>query len=123
MHSSPLQTEEELLLVKEAAILPYMFDVLERDIAMLRQAALKLPEPYIARLQAAQNRVLERQLQLKQLFRQGDIRIIEARRTEFSLQVEYKCRGYTHRMELLWEIVRADIEIRLADELHIDLNR
>ncbi|CAM4251823.1 hypothetical protein [Paenibacillus tarimensis] len=119
MSSSPLQTEEEIQLIKEYILLPVMFDVLERDIQTMDTLRLKLPHFYIRSLQAVQKTVLMRQIALrKELARRGMKVIHEERRTA-CLRARYLCRGYEHKMDLIWEIVKAEIEVALAAHFQI----
>jgi hypothetical protein len=120
MSISPLQTEEELLFVKEFIILPVMIDVLEKDIHTMNTVGLKMPRIYISSLRMIQKTVLTRQHLLKNELRSRGIKIFEQQRTKASLQAQYQCRGYQHRMELLWDIVKAEIEVKLAAHLPID---
>ncbi|KKO52160.1 hypothetical protein [Paenibacillus sp. DMB20] len=119
MSASPLQTGEELQMVKESAILPILLDVLEKDIRSMEASGLT--ELYVQRLRAIQKSAMARLSQLKKDCRARSIIIMETRRKEYSLLLRYQCRGYRHHMELQWDFVRADIEQRLAEALHISL--
>lgn len=119
--SSPLPTEEELLLVKEYAVLPVMLDILEGDSKLIGRSELKLSRLYSKQLKHIQGAVFERQLVVKKQLQRQHIRIITLKRTDVSLQVQYQCRGYQHSMELRWEIVYADIQLRLGHHLQLTM--
>ena len=119
MNTSPLQTEEELRIVKECAILPVMLDVLEKDIRSMETSGLTTL--YIDRLKSIQQSVMVKLSQLKRECRARHIDIVETHRKEYSLLLRYRCRGYQHHMELQWDFVKASIEQRLAEALHIRL--
>ncbi|MGZ9584723.1 hypothetical protein [Paenibacillus marinisediminis] len=121
MAGSPLQTEEELLLVKESVILPIMFEVLEKDMQEMKNSGLKMSELYIDNLRTIQTAVLTRQYVLRKELRARQLKIIEVHRDETFLKVSYQCRGYQHKMDLLWEFVKANIEIRLTADFHLNL--
>lgn len=119
MSTSPLQTREELQMVKECAILPFLLNVLEKDIRSMEASGLT--ELYVERLKEIQRSFLTKLTQLKRNCRTRSIMIVESHRKEYSLLLRYRCRGYEHHMELQWEFVKADIEQRLAEVLHISL--
>ncbi|NMO94607.1 hypothetical protein [Paenibacillus lemnae] len=119
MKTSPLQTEEELLLVKACAVLPVLLDSLEQDLRSMQAAGVN--SLYIERLKDLQKSIITRLTQLKKNSRARSIIIMETRRKEHSLQIIYQCRGYQHQMELQWDFVKADMERRLAGALHLNL--
>ncbi|SMF87908.1 hypothetical protein SAMN05661091_4003 [Paenibacillus uliginis N3/975] len=119
MSTSPLQTGEELQIVKECTILPILLDVLEKDIRSMETSGLT--DLYIGRLREIQRSSMTRLSRLKNDCRARSITIMETHRKEYSLLLRYRCRGYQHHMELQWDFVRADIEQRLAKALHISL--
>ncbi|MBO2944998.1 hypothetical protein JJQ72_13555 [Paenibacillus sp. F411] len=119
MKQSPLQTQEELLLVKESAVLPVLLDVLERDLAGMEGSGLT--KLYVQRVKEIQSSIMTRLSLLKHESRSRSIAIIHTRRREHSLHVSYLCRGYRHQMELQWDFVKADLERRLAGVLLINL--
>jgi hypothetical protein len=96
-------------------------DVLERDIGTLNTLKLKMPAIYVRKLRAIQSRVSgELSTGHKEMRRLG-IRIYGEERTKAGLAAQYLCRGYHHSILLLWDLVKADIEVRLADYLNLDL--
>lgn len=121
MAQSPLQTEEELLLVKELVILPVMFDVLEKDIQFLRSSSFNMFNIYAELISRIQNAALSKQYELRKQLRTRRMKLIEVKRDDSFLKVLYECRGYQHRMDLLWEVVRANIEMQLYADFHLSL--
>lgn len=121
MAGSPLQTEEELLLIKEALILPIMIDELEQGIQYMKQHYMKMAELYIENLHHVQSITLSRMYMLKKELRNRQLKIIETEKDEYFLKASYLCRGYQHQMVLLWEVVYANLELRLAAAFHITL--
>ncbi|GAB6929761.1 hypothetical protein JCM10914A_37440 [Paenibacillus sp. JCM 10914] len=119
MSASPLQTEEELLSVKECVILPLVLDVLEQDIHRMKPSGIS-PD-YLQHLQAVQKMTFTKLAALKRSCRARGIAILNTQRRQHSIHIRYRCRGYQHDMELMWDFVRADIQIRLAEILHISL--
>ena len=121
MAGSPLQTEEELLLIKEAIILPIMIDELEQGIHYMKHHYMKMAELYIDNLHRVQSIALSRLHMLKKELRTRQLKIIEMEQDEYFLKATYLCRGYQHQMVLLWEVIYANIELQLAAAFHINL--
>lgn len=121
MAGSPLQTEEELLLIKESLILPIMIDELEQGMQYMKHHYMKMAELYIENLHHVQSITLSRMYTLKKELRTHQLKIIEMEQDEYFLKATYLCRGYQHQMVLLWEVVYANIELRLAAAFHINL--
>lgn len=119
MSASPLQTEEELLSVKDCVILPILLDVLERDIRSMKHTGIS--DYYVFHLQTIQKMTFAKLAELKRSCRARGIAILETRRQKHSVTIRYRCRGYQHDMELMWDFVRADIQMRLAETFHIRL--
>jgi len=118
MAGSPLQTEEELLLVKEAIILPIMFDLLEKDMQLMKGCYLKMGDLYSHQLHRIQTSVLTQQYALRKEMRERQLKIVQVEQDPFFIRVSYTCRGYQHQMKLLLEVIDANIEVRLAAACH-----
>jgi hypothetical protein len=121
MKSVPLQTEQDVHAVKTCLILPVLMDVLERDIGTLNTLKLKMPAIYVRTLRAIQTRVAGELSAAHKGMRGLGIRIYGEERTRAGLTAQYLCRGYHHSILLLWDLVKADIEVRLAAYLNLDL--
>ena len=65
MSASPLQTEEELLSVKDCVILPILLDVLERDIRSMKHTGIS--DYYVFHLQTIQKMTFAKLAELKKL--------------------------------------------------------
>lgn len=115
--ASPIQTEEELLSVKDCILLPILLDVLERDIRSMKHAGIS--DYYVFHLQTVQQITFAKLAELKRSCRARSIAILETRRQKHSILIHYRCRGYQHDMELMLDYVRADIQIRLAEMLQV----
>lgn len=106
----PLESEEELQMIKHYLLLPVLMDVLERDMRTLAKAGLKMPAPYLRSLRAAQQAACNEEVSIRRRFRANGIRIYRQRRTPLGIEAEYLCRGYERRMCLLWSNIRSDTE-------------
>ncbi len=97
MKQPPLQTEEDLRLVKEYILLPILLDVLERDIQILKIVQLKMASIYVGALQHVQDKVMTDLAILRKRLREHGIKVFEQQRGALSVQAGYLCRGYEHK--------------------------
>lgn len=121
MTQAPLETEEDLQLVKEYILLPLLLDVLERDIKALGTVKLKMDRVYIKILRSAQDLITTDITLLRRKMRGRGIKVYEQRRTELCIDAHYLCRGYQHRFSMLWGLVKAELYKYLSQYLNIGL--
>ncbi|PJN56094.1 hypothetical protein PAEVO_28170 [Paenibacillus sp. GM2FR] len=103
---------DESKLVKDYILLPLLLDVLEHDRSVLSRADLKsqeLTNVIIDRLQAA---ALSDLAQARRKMREYAIKVYEDRKTKLGIEVEFICRGYHHKLSMLWGLIEAEIEQR-----------
>ncbi|MCR8641419.1 hypothetical protein NV379_02005 [Paenibacillus sp. N1-5-1-14] len=123
MSLAPLETKDDIRLVKDFMMLPIVMDVLEADIDSMHKSNLKMPKIYTKALKAAQNKILVDVSDVKKLLRVNGIKIYDQRRTNLGLEADYMCRGYHHKTSLLWSIVKSDVQERLCKYMSIDITQ
>jgi hypothetical protein len=121
MNRPPLETEDELKLVKDYLLLPVVLDVLERDIRTLDTLKLKMPQPYIRSLRTVQNKVTADMATIRRGLRGRGIKVYAERRTKRALEADYVCRGYHRKFSMLWGVVKAEVQQKLCRYLDVDL--
>jgi hypothetical protein len=119
MSNVPMLTPDELHKVKLAIILPIMLDALERDANAIAGMKLKLDILYITSLRKAQDRIHGEMYALRTELRQLGIKIIEETRAAEGVKAHYKCRGYDHKLLLLWDRVRTEILLKGSEYMGI----
>jgi len=120
---APLQTDAELLLVKHILIGGVMLDVLEYEVSKLKMVTeLKMASIYIRKLHDIQQSLPHELHQLQRELKSSGIRIIATTRFKGRIEAKYLCRGYEHEIILLGDIIRAEIEVKLAAQFGIELN-
>ena len=117
MIKSPIQTEEDLLLVKEFIILPLLLDVIQRDITIIKSVKLKFPNLFIECLNRIQDSIIRQLFEVRAELKKRGIKVYSSERTKEYIQTSYRCRGYEHTITLMWELVRVAIEIRYGSLL------
>lgn len=93
----PIQTEEELVLVKQYVLLGIVMRILDHDIRVIGTSAIKLPRFYESMMRGMQDRVLLDLAGIRRKFRETGIKVYEEKREADGLHAEYVCRGYHHR--------------------------
>lgn len=106
----PIQTEDELELVKRYVLLGIVMRILDHDIRVIGTAGIKLPRFYESMLRGIQDRVLLDLAALRREFRKLGIKVYEEKRESDGLHAQYVCRGYHQRLFMLWGFVKAESE-------------
>ncbi|CAM4314692.1 hypothetical protein [Paenibacillus tarimensis] len=106
----PVQTEQELEIVKRYVIMGIAMRILDHDIRIVGRAPMKLPRFYESLLRALQDRVLLEMAAMRKQFREVGIKIYEEHRSPERLTARYVCRGYHHEFSLQWNFVRVEAE-------------
>lgn len=103
---------DETKLVKDYILLPLLLDVLEHDRSILCRADLKTPELTNAIIDHLQAAALSDLAQARRTMREYAIKVYEDRKTKLGIEVEFICRGYHHKLSILWGLIEAEIEQR-----------
>jgi len=115
----PIQTEEELELVKRYVLLGIVIRILDHDIRVIGKASIKLPRLYESMMRGMQDRVLLDLAGIRRQFREMGIKVYEEKNEGDGLHVKYVCRGYHHRLFMLWNFVKAESERVLKQYLSV----
>src|SRR5690554_4278842 len=112
MSRAPMEkTEQELLMVKQALILPIVLDVLTHDIRVLQAAPAKMNGLYVKYLHTLQDQVSLELFHIRKQLRRHGIKVFRQERAKDCLEAEYLCRGYRHEFTMLWSVVKAEVEV------------
>jgi hypothetical protein len=103
---------DETQLVKDYILLPLLLDVLEHDRSILCRADLKTLELTNAIIDHLQAAALSDLAQARRKMREYAIKVYEDRKTKLGIEVEFICRGYHHKLSILWGLIEAEIEQR-----------
>lgn len=122
MKASPLQTEEEIKLVKLFLVLTVMMDLLEVESRKLNSPHyLKMSKIYVWKLKMIQKDIDKLMYSVRQEFRLHGVKIIEEVRNKTHIEAKYLCRGHNHTMILQGDIIKAEIELQMADQFGINI--
>ena len=103
---------DESKLEKDYILLPLLLDVLENDRGILRAADLKTPVITNAIIDRLQESALADLAQVRKNMRERGLKVYEDRKTRLGVEVEFICRGYHHKLSMLWGLIEAEIEQR-----------
>lgn len=117
----PLLTPEEMEQVKDSVVIPIMLDYIQDDLDAVRKAGLRLDLIVTQGLRSMQDHMIAEHYELRQTLRRRGIKITLTRTNGAGVAVTYLCRGYEHRMSLLWNTVRTAILQRASRYANISL--
>lgn len=112
---------EESKLVKDYILLPLLLDVVENDRGILSAAAIKIPAITDAIIDRLQKAALADLAQVRKNMRERGLKVYEDRKTRLGVEVEFLCRGYHHKLSMLWGLVESEIEQRSYTYLGLDI--
>ena len=111
LSTGPMETEEDVLLVKKHILLVTLLDVLDRDTARLSGAlAGGIVSAHVQHyLRSLQDKVGLELVKIRKGMRQRGIKVTETSRTAKGIEARYLCRGYQHQFTMLWSLVKAEL--------------
>jgi hypothetical protein len=110
-------TDGEFENVKRYVLLGIVLRILDHDVRAVDASPAKMRRVYRTLLLAVQDRVLLDMAALRRSFRAAGIKIYEERRDQAGVTALFACRGYHHRISLLWPFIRARAEEMLQEYL------
>lgn len=105
-------SDEELGMVKNYVLLPLLLTVLQRDMRIIEASEITIKTPYLEWLQGVLDNVTKELAFIKNEFRIRGIKVYEQQRTKKEIDSKYVCRGYYSSFNMLWDHIKAEIEIR-----------
>lgn len=94
-----------------AIFLPMVLTILSRDIIALKQAQLKLTEPYIQFLTDVQKQIQNDLRQIKQIMRVRNLKAVEEGRDEVFSQYLFIYNGYEEKRNYFNPKIRHNVEM------------
>lgn len=117
------ETEEELQLIKDSFLLPFMMTIVESSKEKIRYEINPLSDLYISLAEMLLNRLHEQLVRVKRTLREKQIKVIEDGRSGSALRYRYICRGYEHRFDILNSVAKSEISIKLGKEVQGLINQ
>jgi hypothetical protein len=120
--TKPVQSEEELSLIKEYVLYSVIMDTIEKDIVTMKEVKLKMAEVYTRSLRKVQNAATEKHSRVRKELRNRGIKVYEEIRDREHLKSKFICRGYHGELLILWNVIKVEVEERLYTYMDIDPN-
>lgn len=114
-----MATGDELELIKSFVILPMILTAYERDSKIITES-VKTPGIYTDMIEAAMDRVTKLLTEVRREFRKRGIKVYEITRDAEGVRADYKCRGYTNTLRMLWSLVTAEANVRMRAYMSVD---
>lgn len=112
---------DESKLVKDYTLLPLLLDVLENDRSILCRSDLKTSELTHLMIDRLQIAALADLTVARRSMRKNDLKVYQHRKTDLGIEVEFVCRGYHHKLSMLWGLIEAEIEQRSYTYLGLNI--
>ncbi|TVY08506.1 hypothetical protein [Paenibacillus cremeus] len=115
-------TNEEIRMLKEYVLLPYVLTAFDRDAKQIT-AAVKTPGPYADTIQRAMDAITSDIVQLRSYFRASGIRVLDMKRTADGIQAKYVYRSHHSEFMMLTNLIRVEAELLMRRYLGEDVTR
>lgn len=117
-----IETEEDIIIVKQFTLLPILLDMLARDMRELELSRDKIIYGHVIAYLRDIEQSIDVELQmLKNKMRKRGIKILNTETNKLGIDVEYKVGSYIHHFKLLRSLVKAELAKtlnRLRGRLH-----
>ncbi|CAM3889841.1 hypothetical protein COLU111180_12745 [Cohnella lubricantis] len=111
---SRMPTVEELEMIRDALLLPNIVIMLERQREELQRSFLMLKPLYLMTTDVLIASVNKDLSQLRMELRKRKIKTWEGEQSDFTLYIQYVCRGYESRFGIVREHAKAEVRVRLT---------
>lgn len=115
-----LPTEQELYNIREYMFLPMVLTILDKDKKAISYSDVKFKQSYLDMIEEGMKRVNSDLLELRKGFLKAGIIIAREERLQNELYWQYKCRGHIGEGSMLWDFVKAEIQVRINKYLNIN---
>lgn len=109
-----LATKEELEMIRDAIMLPFIMDVVQRNIDKLNFETWILKPLYIEAGEKLLDHIQKHLAEIKKELRRRDIKVWEDRHADHILHYKYVCRGYHDTFGIMREVMKAEMSVRLT---------
>mgnify|MGYP001337987013 CR=1 FL=1 len=116
-HSRRRPTEDELIMIRDSILLPYMLTMVQKSIDDIENTPNLLKQLYLAAGRAIMNRISEDLYSLRRELSRRNIKIISDEQVELIVYHRFICRGYEDRFGMVRDVMRSEISIRLSKYL------
>jgi hypothetical protein len=110
-------TREELELIRDHILLPYMLTIVERNGRELQLSTNSLQKLYMSVTTILMNRIHNDLTRVNRELRERKIKVFQDEREDADLHYRYICRGYENKFAIMRDVARASIVIKVGEHI------
>ncbi|QWU14289.1 hypothetical protein SAMN04487895_101588 [Paenibacillus sophorae] len=118
-----IPNEEELTLIKKYLIYPYLLDAFQDNIQKTNNSHLRFGELFVLQLESLTDKISQELFEIRKELRYRGIKVFEPVRNKKEITADYLCRGYKGRITMLMTRVKAELEIKIAEFMSVDIEK
>lgn len=107
-------TEEELIMIRDYILLPYMLTMVQKSINDIEITSTLLKPLYLAVGRAVTQKMSEDLYSLRRELSRRHIKIISDEQVDMIMYHRLICRGYEDRFGMVRDVMKSEISIRLS---------
>jgi len=102
--------QEHTKLIKDFIILPFVLQLFERDLQVIRETPLKMKEPYLQAIDRIMDKVMKDIATTKKELSFAGIYVYSQIRNQTTLDYQFKFKGYYHKCGFSWNVIRNEVQ-------------
>lgn len=102
-------------------ILPFLLDVFQDNLKVTKESPLRFGSLFVCQLETLIDKVSDEHFLIRKELRKRGIKVFDIERNKIELKAEYLCRGYTGKMVLLMNLIKAELSLKIAHYLNINI--
>jgi len=108
-------TKEELVMIRDAVMLPMMLDIADRNRQQIERSSHTLKALYSKAVLVVMDEISSDLAKVRKELRQRNIKVIEDGQRDQVIYNRFICRGYEERFGMVREVVKAEIGVRFGE--------
>jgi hypothetical protein len=112
-----LPTKEELELIRDYVLLPYMLTMVENNQRELQLTTYLLRKYYIAVTKILMDRIHKELARVNRELREKKIKVFQDETEDMDLHYRYICRGYEDKFAIMREVAKAAITVKIGEHI------
>jgi len=123
MAKAQVPSREELEMIRDSVLLPFMLTMVERNVKDLELSTGPLRKLYISATQILMDRIHADLARVNRELRARNIKVFkDESRMDDDLFYRYICRGYESTFSIMREVAKANISVKMGEEIQRMIN-
>jgi hypothetical protein len=115
--TAQIPSREELELIRDHVMLPYMLTIVERNGKELQLSTNSLQKLYLSVTDILMNRIHSDLAKVNRELRERKIKVFQDEREDMDLHYRYICRGYENKFAIMRDVARSSIVIKIGEHI------